>query len=839
MSPTRADSVFGTATTLIDEAEFVFDDLVVDSKAYRRTMAMAEAVVSKHGGREMAVGIKDLGMDDDGEPVRSTKMPRQTNSLVKVEKPKSPAEDEEQTQPTSASQPATDYSVTLRSQGPSPEKCAEAERKLAHLFELHQATGRQSIGKTFSTHDVQQVANLLQTGGWEYQQCPRIYIVLRAIGALKSLETFAKSGVTDMWFPFPPESLPFGLQPAAAARFRQSQTMVLSRTHDLKETLHCHVSEDDLCAEHGLLPKYLEWLEDLGGGGFGYVYKVRGRKSGGEFAVKQILRDHVFDKAQRAMQSIESERDAMKKLSGHLHFAQLVGSYTSLRYVGLIMAPAAECNLETFLSHVPRLGAEGCGVLQGFFGCLASAIAHLHFGLNIRHKDIKPSNILVKGTNVLLTDFGMARDWGDVGQTTTHEEVRRTPLYCSPEAGHDMPRRSSSDVWSLGCVFLEMATVLKGKTVDEMRTLFEKSGSRDRAYWKNPQAVNLWLDTLRQNPMTPFAKHIIGWTVQMLQRDEQHRPDARTLRSAIFAEPYRKIAARYCRACCTGIEPDSTGSSAGTGGGNISSSDKIWGIVHSSAEQILRSNGFDARGHDLRGTGRRALEWSVTQGQDSVVQLLLENMVDPQQKFGNGDTPLHAAVKAGNTAVAKMLIENGASLETKNDSGWTPLHVAGLSTHYETFELLLEQGADIHARGDAEGSVGFTPLHCVASEGTLEMASLLLEQGADVNAQDTYRIRPLARLADKNYGYSRPYRKRDSWDEALAQLLMCHGADVNATDVWNITALHRVAVQGNTSMIKTLIEGGADIRKRDNDSKTPFGWAGDDHPEAQALLKIS
>jgi ankyrin repeat protein len=162
--------------------------------------------------------------------------------------------------------------------------------------------------------------------------------------------------------------------------------------------------------------------------------------------------------------------------------------------------------------------------------------------------------------------------------------------------------------------------------------------------------------------------------------------------------------------------------------------------------------------------------------------------------------------------------------------------MAGLTAQAETLDLLLDLGANISARGDADGFRGFTILHCVAVEGAYYMAKILINNRVDVNAMDEYNARPLARLADKNYSWAKPYRKRDSWDEALVELLMNNGADVNATDIRGLTALHRAAIQGNATMIKTLIKGGADVTKS-NDGETPFDWA-KNHPEVRGLLKL-
>jgi serine/threonine protein kinase len=78
------------------------------------------------------------------------------------------------------------------------------------------------------------------------------------------------------------------------------------------------------------------------------------------------------------------------------------------------MSPVADCDLLVFLK-VTSLPAERRIDLRHFYGCLASALSYLQEN-KICHKDIKPSNILVHGSNVLITDFGTSRDWSYYGE---------------------------------------------------------------------------------------------------------------------------------------------------------------------------------------------------------------------------------------------------------------------------------------------------------------------------------------------------------------------------------------------------------------------------------------
>lgn len=130
--------------------------------------------------------------------------------------------------------------------------------------------------------------------------------------------------------------------------------------------------------------------------------------------------------------AFENDLKALKRLS-HRHIVKLVGSYTDLSCVGLIMMPVADADLEGYLASTENQYArKQC--LRAFFGCLTTALGYLHRN-KMCHEDIKPRNVLVKGAKVLLTDFGTARIWEDDGRSTTNSVAARTPKYCAPEVG--------------------------------------------------------------------------------------------------------------------------------------------------------------------------------------------------------------------------------------------------------------------------------------------------------------------------------------------------------------------------------------------------------------------
>jgi serine/threonine-protein kinase len=96
---------------------------------------------------------------------------------------------------------------------------------------------------------------------------------------------------------------------------------------------------------------------------------------------------------------------------------------------------------------------DALAITQG----VAAALGHAH-AQGVVHRDIKPENILLHDGEAVVTDFGIARAAGEVGERLTETGlVVGTPLYMSPEqASGEKEITGQSDLYSLGCVLYEM-----------------------------------------------------------------------------------------------------------------------------------------------------------------------------------------------------------------------------------------------------------------------------------------------------------------------------------------------------------------------------------------------
>ena len=141
-------------------------------------------------------------------------------------------------------------------------------------------------------------------------------------------------------------------------------------------------------------------------------------------------------------------------------------------------------------------------ILRRCFICLSEALSYLHES-DVRHKDIKPENILIdESGSLILTDFGISRRFPKNTPHSTNDQWKFTRKYASPEImkGKTALRDDPSDVFSLGCVFLEVATLLLGvdlKRFSEHYTSPVNNTGVEEAYHCNLPRLYSWIDCLR------------------------------------------------------------------------------------------------------------------------------------------------------------------------------------------------------------------------------------------------------------------------------------------------------------------------------------------------------
>lgn len=158
----------------------------------------------------------------------------------------------------------------------------------------------------------------------------------------------------------------------------------------------------------------------------------------------------------------------------------------------------------------------------------------------------------MKNDVVLITDFGTSRNWSDRSKgTTTGESGPYTPGYAAPEVVAWEARNESSDIWSLGCVFLDILSVLKGESLRSKDQFFGENGNGGRNPRVNPHGLNLWLSKLKT--VGEEDNQPILWTQQMLQPGPNDRISSVRLLDEILGYVDEYI---YYGHCCADQEED-------------------------------------------------------------------------------------------------------------------------------------------------------------------------------------------------------------------------------------------------------------------------------------------
>ncbi|KAJ5047474.1 uncharacterized protein L3040_003298 [Drepanopeziza brunnea f. sp. 'multigermtubi'] len=200
----------------------------------------------------------------------------------------------------------------------------------------------------------------------------------------------------------------------------------------------------------------------VGGGTFGSVYAAINLDSGHLMAVKEIrLQDPSL--IPTIAGQIRDEMNILEVLD-HPNVVSYHGIEVHRDKVYIFMEFCSGGSLAGLLEH-GRIEDEQ--VIMVYALQLLEGLAYLHESA-IVHRDIKPENILLNHNGVIkYVDFGASKVIARQGKTLVAAEPGKanksmtgTPMYMSPEVikGENPGRAGAVDVWSLGCVILEMAT---------------------------------------------------------------------------------------------------------------------------------------------------------------------------------------------------------------------------------------------------------------------------------------------------------------------------------------------------------------------------------------------
>ncbi|KAF2824229.1 kinase-like protein [Ophiobolus disseminans] len=239
----------------------------------------------------------------------------------------------------------------------------------------------------------------------------------------------------------------------------------------------------------------------------------------------------------------------------HLHVVRVVGTYTFKKELAILVYPATEWDLDKYMDDLCDDAQRGSELklraksLIIFLGCLSNAIYFIH-SQKVKHMDIKPKNLLVRlrygnSYRIYVADFGIARAYTSAADAETDSPTSFTRTYAAPEVVHQDTRGFSADIFSLGCVFMEMMATLSscfridGAHDGRQRLLdVRKAASANSSFYANIGVVRQWYYGLVEHyafapswDLHPdkIPKEMLDMIPRMISKTSTSRPTASTL----------------------------------------------------------------------------------------------------------------------------------------------------------------------------------------------------------------------------------------------------------------------------------------------------------------------
>jgi serine/threonine protein kinase len=253
-----------------------------------------------------------------------------------------------------------------------------------------------------------------------------------------------------------------------------------------------------------------EILRLIGSGGFGVVYEVRDKEDN-RFALKTIVTAGLDE---TGLDALLNEGQAATMIR-HENVLQVLYFHDGSQYTQfppyMLMEYAGGGTLQEVLGERKARGEHfGPNELRALLVQLASGMKAI--SERLIHRDLKPDNILIVDDVLKISDFGLSKVVGMATRTGTFKGINHYK-YCAPEALKLDKNLPAMDMYSMGMVFYELATLHDPYQVDVTVDHFEA--------WREAH--------LTQVPIEPrtYNQSLDAGLAQMLLKMMSKRPEGR------------------------------------------------------------------------------------------------------------------------------------------------------------------------------------------------------------------------------------------------------------------------------------------------------------------------
>lgn len=211
-----------------------------------------------------------------------------------------------------------------------------------------------------------------------------------------------------------------------------------------------------------------KWMKGalIGQGSFGSVYLALHAVTGELLAVKQVetpapgANSQGDNRKKSMIEALKREISLLRDLR-HPNIVQYLGCSSSADYLNIFLEYVPGGSVQTMLNSY---GALPEPLVRSFVRQILTGLSYLH-NRDIIHRDIKGANILVdnKGT-IKISDFGISKKLeasnilSGANNNKHRPSLQGSVFWMAPEVVKQTSYTRKADIWSLGCLVVEMMT---------------------------------------------------------------------------------------------------------------------------------------------------------------------------------------------------------------------------------------------------------------------------------------------------------------------------------------------------------------------------------------------
>lgn len=211
-----------------------------------------------------------------------------------------------------------------------------------------------------------------------------------------------------------------------------------------------------------------KWMKGalIGQGSFGSVYLALHAVTGELLAVKQVeapapgANSQTDARKKSMIEALKREISLLRDLR-HANIVQYLGCSSSAEYLNIFLEYVPGGSVQTMLNSY---GALPEPLVRSFVRQILTGLSYLH-NRDIIHRDIKGANILVdnKGT-IKISDFGISKKLeasnilSGANNNKHRPSLQGSVFWMAPEVVKQTSYTRKADIWSLGCLVVEMMT---------------------------------------------------------------------------------------------------------------------------------------------------------------------------------------------------------------------------------------------------------------------------------------------------------------------------------------------------------------------------------------------